>query len=113
PANNQALAGFRDGCAEQVKEFDLRGSKSRKDEVLKEIRAAKPKIVVAVGPLAAQVAKEGLPDLPVLFLMVSNPRKYGLEGANIAGVSLDIHFAMQFTNFTNVVPGLKTIGVIY
>ena len=30
-----------------------------------------------------------LPDLPSIFVMVSNPPKYGLQGANIAGVSLE------------------------
>jgi putative ABC transport system substrate-binding protein len=45
--------------------------------------------------------------------MVANPNKRGLEGPNIAGVSLNIPVFMQFTNYTNVVRNLKKIGVIY
>jgi len=49
----------------------------------------------------------------MIFVMVSNPPKHGLQGANLAGVSLDIPVQMQLARYKALVPTLKTLGVIY
>jgi putative ABC transport system substrate-binding protein len=49
----------------------------------------------------------------VVFLLVRNPRKYGLEGENIAGISLDVPFGAQLAMYRSLVPTLQVIGVIY
>ena len=109
----QALNGFREACGGQPTEIDLAGSKSRKDYFVKHISANKPRLIVALGPLAAKMAQEEAKDIPVIFLMVSNPVRRGLKGDNIAGVSLDIPVSVQFTNYKVLLPKLRTIGVIY
>ena len=45
--------------------------------------------------------------------MVPNLKRYGLSGENIVGVSLDVPGEKQFSLHRSVVPGLRTIGVIY
>ncbi len=60
--------------------------------------------------LAARVIQEELPDTPLLYCMVS---RYGLVGENTVGISLDVPGEKQFSLFKDVVPGLKTIGVLY
>ena len=35
-------------------------------------------ILVAMGPLAAQAAREGAPELPLVFCMVQDPARLGL-----------------------------------
>src|SRR5215475_11925510 len=110
---NQALAGFVAACPMRITEYDLRGTKKEESSILQRLTAAKPRLIVAIGPLAAQVAREHLRDVPMIFVMVSNPPKHGLQGANLAGVSLDIPVQMQLARYKALVPTLKTLGVIY
>ena len=110
---NQAIAGFVTACNGQITEYDIRGSKGKQRSIIERIVAARPKLILAIGAMAAQVAKEAVRDIPVVFFMVPNPHKYGLEGKNIAGISLDIPIETQFTMYKSLVPRLKTIGVIY
>ena len=114
---DEALAGFVAACpnhaGDRLVEYNLYGSTRRKADILKRITAVRPQLVLAIGALAAQIAKEGLPDTLVVFFMVPNPRKYGLEGGNVVGISLDIPVEAQFVLYTSLVPALRTIGVIY
>lgn len=110
---NQALAGFISACPDPITQYDLRGSKRGETGIIQRISTDRPRLVVAIGALAAQVAKERVRDIPVLFIMVPNPHKYGLKGENIAGISLDIPIRTQFALYKSLRPTLKTIGVIY
>ena len=110
---NQALAGFVASCDRRITEYDLKGSTRRKRSILKGIRSDKPQLVLAIGALAAQLLKDEAPDLPIVYVMVPNPQKYSLQGANIAGISLDIPIATQFERYRQLVPSLHTLGVIY
>jgi putative ABC transport system substrate-binding protein len=96
-----------------ITEYDLRGTKKEESSIIQRLTAAKPHLIVAIGPLAAQVAREHLRDVPMIFVMVSNPPKHGLQGANLAGVSLDIPVQTQLARYKALVPTLQTLGVIY
>jgi putative tryptophan/tyrosine transport system substrate-binding protein len=109
----QAIAGFVAACNLQITEYDVRGSASKQQSIIKRVVATKPKLILAIGAVAAQVAKEMVEDIPVVFFMVPNPQQYGLEGRNIAGVSLDIPAEVQFARYKMLVPTLHTLGVIY
>jgi putative ABC transport system substrate-binding protein len=110
---NQALAGFVAACPSRITEYDLHGSKKEESSIIQRLTAAKPRLIVAIGPLAAQVAKERLQDIPSIFVMVSNPRRHGLQGTQLAGVSLDIPIRTQLAMYQSLVPTLRTLGVIY
>jgi putative tryptophan/tyrosine transport system substrate-binding protein len=110
---NQALAGFAAACPTHITTYDLHGTKKEESSIIQRLTAAKPRLIVAIGPLAAQVARERLQDIPLIFVMVSNPPRYGLQGSNLAGVSLDIPVQMQLAMTKSLVPTLKTLGVIY
>lgn len=71
------------------------------------------KVVFAVGTGAAKIAKKELVNIPVVFCMIMNPKKSGLTGRTITGVSLDIPVDKQFDAFKSVVPSLKKIGLVY
>jgi len=110
---NQALAGFAAACPMHITAYDLRGTKKEESSIIQRLIATKPRLIVAIGSLAAQVARERLQDIPIIFVMVSNPPKYGLQGSNLAGVSLDIPVQIQLAMAKSLVPTLKTLGVIY
>ena len=110
---NQALAGFVATCTEQITTYDLGGRTSDTRGIIDRIMEAPPKLILAIGPQAAQVAKAEVQDIPVVFLLVRNPRKYGLEGDNITGISLDVPIEAQLAMYKSLLPTLQTLGVIY
>ncbi|MBY0577986.1 MAG: ABC transporter substrate-binding protein [Burkholderiales bacterium] len=110
---NQALAGFKEMCTKDVTQYNLGGSRDNIPKYSQEIAAAKPKLVLAIGLLAAKMAKDNLKDFQILYIMISNPRKYGLIGNNIAGITLDIPLEIQFRTYRKIMPKMKTVGMIY
>jgi putative ABC transport system substrate-binding protein len=110
---NQALAGFVAACPEPITTYDLGGATSDTRGIVGRIMAAPPKLILAIGPQAAQVAKAEVQGIPVVFLLVRNPRKYGLEGDNIAGISLDVPIEAQLAMYKSLLPTLRVLGVIY
>jgi putative tryptophan/tyrosine transport system substrate-binding protein len=110
---NQAVNGFTTACHERVTQYDLHGSKSEATAIVREVLAAKPRLIVAIGALAAQVAKEEATETPIVFFMVPRPRSYGLQGDNIAGIALDIPVEVQLAIYKSLMPAVKTIGVVF
>lgn len=110
---NQALAGFTATCSEHITTYNLGGSTTDTKGIVDRIMAASPRLILAIGLLAAQVAKAEIRGIPVVFAMVRNPRKSGLEGDNIAGISLDVPIEAQLAMYKALVPTLQVIGVVY
>lgn len=113
---DEVLETFLKNCdtvqAGQIIEYNLKGEEKPWPEIAKEINIT-PTLILAMGPLAAQMAKDASHNIPVIFCMVSNPHRYGLEGQNLVGITTDIPGEKQFALYKSVVPNLKTIGVIY
>ncbi len=86
---NQALAGFLATCPEQVTTYDLGGNASDTQGMMTRLMASPPRLIVAIGPLAAQVARTEARGIPLLFLLVRNPRQQGLEGDQAMRVNWD------------------------
>jgi putative ABC transport system substrate-binding protein len=114
PAWRSAIDAFRRVAAgHTVIEYDLRGEKAEATRVLGTLKGHNV-ILVAVGPLAAQAAHETTPELPLVFCMVQDPAKAGLQGAaNTAGVAFAIPVKNQLAAFRMVNPRARRVGVIY
>jgi putative ABC transport system substrate-binding protein len=96
-----------------VTEHDLAGDRAEGDRVIASV-AGKTALLVAMGPMAAQLAREKAPDLPLVFCMVQDPAKAGLLGiANVAGVAFNIPVKNQLAAFRMVNPRAARIGVVY
>jgi putative ABC transport system substrate-binding protein len=103
----------RTASAHTMTEFDLRNDRSTADGILGGLRGRNA-IVVALGPLAAQLVRTVLPETPLVFTMVQEPAKLGLAPApNITGVSFSIPIKNQLAAFRLVNPRGVRIGVIY
>lgn len=99
--------------AHSVTEYDLRGDRTEALRVLAEIKPRGP-IVVAIGPLAAQVTREVAPELPLIYCMIQDPTQLGLTTApNVMGVAFSIPIMNQMAAFRNVNPRGVRVGVIY
>ena len=96
-----------------VTEYDLRNDRATADTVLAGLKPRNP-IVVALGPLAAQLVRTSLPDAPLVFGMVQEPAKLGLTpAAGVTGVSFSTPVKNQIAAFRMVYPKGVRIGVIY
>ncbi len=94
-------------------EYDLRNDRATADSVLGALRG-RPVTVVAMGPLAAQLARTALPEAPLVFCMVQEPAKLGLTvGPGVAGVAFAIPVKNQIAAFRMVNPRGVRIGVLY
>jgi ABC-type uncharacterized transport system substrate-binding protein len=94
-------------------EYDLRGDTAEAQRVVEGLKG-KSVIVLGMGPLAAQSAHAGIPELPLVYCMIQDPGRSGLSGApNTFGVSFTIPVKNQLAAFRMVNPRGTRIGVIY
>jgi putative ABC transport system substrate-binding protein len=96
-----------------VTEFDLRNDRGEADRVLATLKG-KVAALVGFGPLAAQAAREGAPEIPLVFGMIQDPGRLGLLGtAGVTGVAFTVPVKNQLAAFRMVNPRGVRIGVIY
>lgn len=118
-AYNEAIKGFEEGCKGKnisIKAiYDLKGDVEECKRVIQNIKddKLKPKLILAVGILAATLAKEQFTDIPVIFCMVVNHERFNLEGANITGISSEASLEEQFAILKEILGAQKNVGVIY
>jgi putative tryptophan/tyrosine transport system substrate-binding protein len=93
-----------------VTTYDLRGSRAEADRLLEGLKGSAA-VVVAMGPLAAQSARERASELPLVYGMVNDPGP--LDGPNVAGVAFDLPARNQLVAFRTVNPKATRIGVVY
>lgn len=91
-------------------ELDLRGDRAEATRVAGTLKG-RPVVVVALGPLAAQAAREALPAGPVVVCMV--PEVAPLLGPGIGGVGFVVPVKNQLAAFRLVNPRGVRIGVVH
>ena len=109
-----ALAALRQAAANHtLTEHDLRGDPAEGRRVLEGLKGRRV-ILVALGPLAAQLCRDTAPELPMIFAMVADPAKAGLRNLpNTAGVAFSIPVKNQLAAFRMVNPRGVRIGVVF
>ena len=114
PAWRPAIDNLRRAAAAHtVTEYDLRGDRAEADRVLASLKG-KAAVLVTVGPLAAQAAREVAPEIPQVFCMVQDPARLSLVGVpNVTGVAFSIPIKNQLAAFRLVNPRGVRIGVVY
>ena len=96
-----------------VTEDDLGGSRVEGEQLYSALKG-KVAVVVAMGPMAAQLARELLPEVTLVYCMVQDPAAAGLVGVpNAAGVALALPVRNQLVAFRTVNPQARRVGVIY
>ena len=114
PAWRPAVEALRRAASAHIfSEHDFRGERSEGARILAELKD-RGSILVALGPLAAQMAHEALPTAPLVFCMVSDPDKMGLSPApGLTGVAFRIPVRNQLAAFRMVNPRGVRIGVVH
>src|SRR3990167_2296826 len=116
-AYNEAVKGFKEACRGKniaIKEiYDLKGDIEEGKKTVRDIKANKPNLILAVGVLAATLVKEQFPEIPIIFCMVVNHYRFNLQGNNITGISVEASVEDQFIILRNLLGAYKNLGVIY
>jgi ABC-type uncharacterized transport system substrate-binding protein len=94
-----------------ITEFDLRGDRSEGERVLGALKG-RSAILVALGPMAAQVARQFLPEAPLIYGMVQDPVKLGLNGPTVSGVAFSVPVKNQLAAFRMVFPRGSRVGLM-
>ena len=114
-AYNQAISGFKAALPNDVvlAEYDLQGDLEKGRKLARKIRAADPALVFTVGLKAAKAAQLEIVDIPVVYAMVLDPAKYGLNAPNMTGVLMEIPMERQLIMIKSLLPRLKHVGTLY
>ena len=114
-AYNQAIDSFKAALAGSatITEYDMQGDMARGRKLARKLRASNADIVLAVGIKAALAAKLEIVDIPIIYCMVLDPEKNGLNAPNMVGIMLEVPIDRQFKEMRSVLPGLKRLGVLY
>lgn len=118
-AYNLAIDGFVNECKKNdIAVKSVEDMAGRLENGLKMIKRfanedEKPDLFLAVGVLAATLAKKTINDVPVIFCMVVNYQRFDLEAPNISGIASEISERESMGVFKEIIGDLKNIGVIY
>ncbi len=96
----------------RIELHSLGGSRAREAEIVQAVRASVVPQVVAVGLLAAQVARQRFSGKQVVFCQVLNVEEFKLVAPWMKGVSGIPSLARQFGAWKQLDPGLRRIGVV-
>ncbi len=107
------VAGFSAESRSEVVEYDLKGSHERGEKVFASLKENPPALVLAVGPIAANAARRLLSDVPVVFTMVPNYEKFGLEARNVTGIALSPPSKFQLQTLKTVIPKVTRVGAVF
>jgi putative ABC transport system substrate-binding protein len=71
-----------------------------------------PDLILAVGNRALEELKD-YSDIPIVHLLAPGALKFKSSRSNITGIKMVVAPARQVAAFTEVLPTLKTVGVLY
>jgi ABC-type uncharacterized transport system substrate-binding protein len=112
PAYTEPIESFRNSIDAPVQVFNLRGDQEVASRVSRELERDPPRVIIAMGAKAAYTATQDLPDVPLVYAMVDQPKRYGIEGPMVTGVEMDLDPSLVVSEFKLFVPKVKRVGVL-
>ena len=110
---NAPVKGAKQVLGADVLELNMNGDAATGKAHCEKMKGEGVKVVIAVGKGAAVAASKGLGGTPVVFCMVMSPKKAGLTGGTVTGITLDVPMENQLKAFKSIIPGIKNLGVVY
>jgi putative ABC transport system substrate-binding protein len=83
------------------------------DSAARQVRAAHPGMIVALGARAARLAHERFPRVPLVYGMVGDPARLALAGANATGVSAEVSTDVELAALRAIVPGVSRVAFLH
>ncbi len=113
PIYEQAFEGFQNIYKGETRRYDLQGNLRESEKVIRKIREQPPDLIVAIGLLAATVAKENFRETPIVFCAVVDPERFSLIGDNLTGITLNVPVTETLSQIRNILPEARKLGVLY
>ena len=107
---NDALNGFRSVCKARINK--LVGPDLSEAEIMGKVRRNRPDLILAIGMDALNKLKT-VKDVPIVYVMVLNPRELIRDGGNITGVSMNLAPERQFSMLREVLPHVRKIAIFF
>ncbi len=110
---NLAIQGFTQEIRDDVSEYDLGGKPGNIRKIMEKIKDNPPKLIFALGSLAAVEAKNSFPNIPIIYTLVFTPGNKELTAKNMTGIAIEVDGKEQLAVFKDIIPEIKKIGVLY
>ena len=112
--------GYRENRSVIFDYFEARNSEVQAVRLVEKMKTGIYDLVLSLGTRSTQILQElEFTQAPVLFSGVFDPVDAGIvpsldgSGTNFAGSSHRQEFSKQFTYFSEIVPSVKRLGIIY
>lgn len=112
----EALAGIRSVSSFRIKEYYIESVLSSFPDTAQwasETFPQKPKLIIALGASSIDFARKIFPDIPLVFTMVSSPRRYLSEYKNICGVDINVPIQEFFSVIKLINPQANAVYSFY
>lgn len=103
---------FADSVGMPVHLYDFNGDKAKALALAERIKRDPPPLIFALGAKAAWIARQEFPSVPLVYAMVQDPGRYGVEGDHVTGVGMELPLDAVLAQYEVLLPDLKTLGVI-
>src|SRR6056297_106688 len=124
PILDASVKGIKEGLADngygageiRLMEVNANGETDKLNTFALELLSARPDVIVPVStPVTQAVAKVADPEQAIVYSTVTNPADVGMqnEPANMTGVSDVVNYAANLDLIQTVLPGARSLGVIY
>ncbi len=110
PMYQETARAFRASYREPIHELSL--AVVGPDQAVRDLRAAAPEVVVAVGLQAATLVHDRLPRTPMVYALVPSPERHDLVGSGVTGVAADVAPAAELGALQSLVPDVRSVGVV-
>ncbi len=114
-----ASHGYVEGKNLKIDFKSAQGNFGTAQQIARQFVGEAPDVIVAITTPVSQAVVAATKDLPVIFTTVTDPISAKLvsgnthPGGNVSGVSDLVPTELQINLVKDVVPGLKTLGLLY
>ncbi len=108
-----AIEAFSAEDGVRVTVLDLKGDVEEGAWILRKIQTLDPDAILTVGSLATEIIGTRISDIPIVFCMTPKVAAEVSAAPNVTGVYLMVDPDLQFQALKELVPKVRTVGVIY
>jgi putative ABC transport system substrate-binding protein len=112
PEYEAPIASFNQQLGRPIQVFDLHGDRSTAERVVRGLASDPPPLILALGARAAWIARQELPGVPLVYALVFDPERYGITGAQVTGVQMEVAPDIVLGQFQLFAPRVRRIGLL-
>ncbi len=113
PAYDAPIEAFSQAVGHPVQIYGFKGDRAIATRIARDLANDPPPAVLALGAKAAWIADRELPStIPVVWAMVREPERYGLDGINETGVRMELDPEMVLAQFQVFAPDVRRLGIL-